>query len=169
MRYQPVLTIEALSADGCAAMSLGSPMGRTPRAFRPAAPLRAGRLTLILGTLVLGACSPGADGSPGTAGPGPDLAASSSGVCEAIAALPDLAVAQRAFTNLAHDALHGLAADPRLARSLSARVLETMQQVEADFDRPLDVAALTGDLNALHTSADAALEALGEEVPACAE
>ncbi len=119
--------------------------------------------------LVLGACSPGADGSPGTVSQGLGLGASSSGVCAAIAELPDVPRAQRAFTNLAHDALHGLAADQRLARSLSARVLEAMQQVEADFDRPPDVAVLTVDLKALHASADAALQGLGESVPGCTE
>jgi hypothetical protein len=95
------------------------------------------------------------------------LSASSVGVCEAIAALPDPAAAERAFTNVAHDALHGLAGDPRLSRSMSARVLEAMQRVEADFSRSADVATLSGDLAELHTSADSALEALGEEVPAC--
>ena len=157
-------TIEAPSADGCAAMSLRSPVGRMPRASRPAP-----RVSAVCLMLILGACSPAAGGSPGTVSQGPGLAASSSGVCEAIVALPDLPRSQRAFTNLAHDALHGLAADPRLTRSLSARVLEAMQQVEADFDRPSDVALLTGDLKALHTSADAALQALGESVPACTE
>jgi hypothetical protein len=95
------------------------------------------------------------------------LTASSSGVCEAIAALPDVSAAQRAFTNVAHDALHGLAADPRLDRPMSARVLEAMQKVEADFERPSGVAVLTGDLTALRVSADAALQALGDVVPTC--
>jgi hypothetical protein len=95
------------------------------------------------------------------------LTASSSGVCEAIAALPDVSAAQRAFTNVAHDALHGLAADPRLDRPMSARVLEAMRKVEADFERPSGVAVLTGDLTALRVSADAALQALGDVVPTC--
>ncbi|MGZ8528584.1 MAG: hypothetical protein ACXWWR_07290 [Candidatus Limnocylindrales bacterium] len=97
------------------------------------------------------------------------LPASSSGVCEAIEALPDQSSARRAFTNLAHDALHDLAADPRLDRSMSARVLEAMTQVEVDFSRPADVAVLTDDLTELHASANAALQALGVDVPACAE
>jgi hypothetical protein len=96
-----------------------------------------------------------------------DLSASSAGVCEAIAALPDPAAAERAFTNVAHDALHGLAGDPRLSRSISARVLEAMQKVEVDFSRTPDVALLSADLAELHASADSALLALGEEVPAC--
>ncbi len=95
------------------------------------------------------------------------LAASSSGVCEAIAALPDVSAAQRAFTNVAHDALHDLAADPRLDRSISAHVLEVMQQVESDFERPPDEAVLAADLTELRVSADGALQAIGEAVPAC--
>ena len=117
--------------------------------------------------LVLGACSPAAS-APQTADRGAlGLGASSSGVCEAIAALPDVSAAQRAFTNVAHDALHGLAADPRLDRGASARVLEAMQKVEADFEQPPDGAVLIRDLTELRASADAALQALGEAVPAC--
>jgi hypothetical protein len=52
---------------------------------------------------------------------------------------------------------------------MSARVLEGMEKVEADFSQVPDVAVLTDDLAELHASADAALQALGEEVPACAE
>jgi hypothetical protein len=88
-------------------------------------------------------------------------------VCEAIAALPDVPAAQRAFTNVGHDALHGLAADPRLDRALSARVLEAMQSVEVDFTQPSHEAALGEDLENLLVVTDAALEALGEKVPEC--
>lgn len=70
--------------------------------------------------------------------------------------------------NVAHAALHLLAADPRLDRSMSAGVLETMQKVEADFRHPPGVAGLTDDLASLHASANTALNAIGEEVPACA-
>jgi len=82
--------------------------------------------------------------------------------------LPDVSAAERAFTNLAHEALHGLAAAPRLDRSMSARVLEAMEKVEADFSQSPDVAVLTADLAELQGAADAALKALGVEVPACA-
>lgn len=125
------------------------------------------RWTIFWITLVLSACSPVASGSasPGTTSPG--LTAASSGVCQAIVALPDLSAAERAFTNLAHEPLHRLAADSRLARPTTARVLEAMQKVEADFAGSADAAALTDDLGELQASADAALLALGEEVPAC--
>lgn len=83
--------------------------------------------------------------------------------------LPDRSAAKRAFVNLAHQALHDLAADPRLDRSMSARVLEAMEKVEADFSRSPDVGALTDDLAKLLAAADSALRALGEEVPACAQ
>jgi hypothetical protein len=118
--------------------------------------------------LVATACSPAA-GASATLGPtGSALTASSSGVCEAIVALPDAAAAERAFINVAHQALHGLAADIRLDRPTSARVLETMQRVEADFSGT-DAPSLGRDLAALRVAADSALSAIGEEVPACAQ
>ena len=125
------------------------------------------RWILLSIALVLSACSPAGAGSGTPGQPSLGLSASSAGVCQAIAALPDTSAAERAFTNMAHDALHGLAGDPRLSRSMSARVLEAMQRVEADFSRTPDVAVLSGDLAELHASADSALQALGEEVSAC--
>jgi hypothetical protein len=119
--------------------------------------------------LVLSACSPGADAPATSSQTAIGLAASSAGVCQAIGALPDQTAAERLFTNVAHEALHGLAADPRLSRSVSARVLETMQTVEADFSGSTGASSLGDDLAELQVSTDAALRALGEEVPACAE
>lgn len=118
---------------------------------------------------MLSACLPAANASATPSQPGLGLSASSSGVCQAIAALPDLSAAEHAFINLAHAALHGLAADPRQDRSMSAHVLEAMQKVETDFRQSPDVAVLTHDLAELHAAADAALQALGVEVPACAD
>lgn len=117
--------------------------------------------------LTVSACSPlaGASATLGQSALG--LPASSSGVCQAIAALPDPSAAQRAFTNVAHDALHSLAADPRLDRSRSAQVLEAMQAVEVDFTEARDGAVLSEDLAHLLAVANAALQALGEQVPAC--
>lgn len=117
---------------------------------------------------VLTACSPG-ERLPAT--PTPlvlGLPAGSFGVCAAMAALPDRAAAERAFVNLAHGALHGLSVDPRLDRSKAARVLEAMQRVEADFSQSADVTVLGDDLTGLHAAADAALLALGFDVPSCA-
>jgi hypothetical protein len=125
------------------------------------------RWILLSIALAVSACSLGGAGSDTPSQSALGLSASSAGVCEAIAALPDPVAAERAFTNVAHDALHGLAGDPRLSRALSARVLEAMQKVEADFSRTPDVALLSGDLAELHVSADSALQALGEEVPSC--
>jgi hypothetical protein len=119
--------------------------------------------------LVLTACAPAAGASAVPAQPGSGLTASSSGVCQAIHALPDAAAAERAFINVAHQALHGLAADNRLDRRMSARVLETMQRVEADFSGATDAPSLGLDLAALRAAADGALRAIGEEVPACAQ
>jgi hypothetical protein len=119
--------------------------------------------------LVLAACAP-ASGASATLGPtGSALTASSSGVCQAILSLPDAVAAQRAFINVAHQALHGLAADNRLDRTNSARVLETMQRVEADFSGAADAPSLGSDLAQLQAAADAALGAIGEEVPACTQ
>lgn len=89
-------------------------------------------------------------------------------MCQAIAALPEVSAAGRIFTNVAHAPLHLLAADPRLDRSMSAGVLETMQKVEDDFRHPPGVTVLADDLANLHASADTALKAIGEHVPACA-
>jgi hypothetical protein len=119
--------------------------------------------------LVLSACSPGANAPAVPSQAAIGFAASSAGVCRAIDALPDVTAAERAFTNVAHEALHGLAADPRLSRSMSARVLEAMQKVEADFGGSTGASALSDDLAELQVSTDAALGALGEEVPACPE
>lgn len=119
--------------------------------------------------LLLSACSAVASASASPSQAALGLPASSSGVCQAITALPDLSAAERAFTNLAHDALHGLAADPRLDRSTSARVLEAMERVHTDFSESRALSVLTDDLVELHASADAALEALGVEVPQCAQ
>ena len=117
--------------------------------------------------LVVTACSPAASTSATPGEPGSGLTASSSGVCQATLALPDAAAAERAFLNVAHQALHGLAADNRLDRPMSARVLETMQRVEADFSGATDAPSLGVDLAALRAAADGALRAIGEEVPAC--
>lgn len=125
------------------------------------------RCSLASIALLLIACSPG---TPPSTTPSPlslDLTAAASGVCEAIVALPDLPAAKRAFTNLAHDALHGLAADARLDPTMSARVLEAMGKVEADFYPPSDATELSADLADLHASADAALQALGVQVSPC--
>jgi hypothetical protein len=120
-------------------------------------------------TLLLAACSPIASGSTVPSHSTLGLPASSSGLCATIAALPDVSAAERAFTNLAHEALHTLAAEPRLDRAMSARVLEAMQKVEADFGQAPELPVLTDDLEALHASAGAALQALGVEVPPCAQ
>lgn len=96
------------------------------------------------------------------------MAVASSGVCDAIRELPDVIAAQRVFTNVAHDALHGLAADVDVDRNKAARILETMQKVEADFGRPPDISTLTSDLQALRAAADAALGEIGQGVAGCA-
>ena len=118
--------------------------------------------------LTVSACAAVAGPSATSSRPLLGLTSSSSGVCQAIVALPDASAAQRAFTNVAHDALHQLAADPRLDRARSAQVLEAMQRVEVDFTQPSDDAALSQDLANLLAVTDAALGALGEKVPACA-
>jgi hypothetical protein len=127
-----------------------------------------GRPAMLMIALLLSACSPVTIGSVAPSQGPAGMAAASSGVCEAIQALPDVTAAERVFTNVAHDALHGLAADVRLDRTSSARVLETMQTVEADFRRPPDIPTLTADLEALQASADAALGEIGQGVTECA-
>ena len=138
---------------------------RVPRGTR-GFPWRSTAASVIL---LLTGCLPlaGAPASPSQDALG--LLTASSGLCETIAALPDISAAERTFTNRAHEALHTLAADPRLDRSVSARLLEAMEKVHTDFDQASDAAILTGDLGQLHASADAALAALGMEAPACEE
>ncbi len=92
--------------------------------------------------------------------------ASSTGVCAALAALPDERAALRAFTDLAHAPLHSLAGDSRLARSTSAAVLRSMTAVEDDFADARS-SRLAADLGTLRDATDAALGELGEAVPAC--
>ncbi|MDP9269584.1 MAG: hypothetical protein M3P14_01160 [Chloroflexota bacterium] len=145
-------------------MSLRSRVSLCVRSSRAPRPSNPAWITLLL----LSACSPVASPSATPSQPALGLPASSSGVCEAIGALPDVSAAQRAFTNRAHDPLHRLAADPRLGRSMSARVLEKMEKVEADFNQEPDVAVLTDDLAELHASGNAALQTLGEDAPPCA-
>jgi hypothetical protein len=123
---------------------------------------------MLMIALLLSACSLDATGSVGPSLGPAGMEAASSGVCDAIHKLPDVPAAERVFTNVAHDALHGLAADGRVDRTSSARILETMQTVETDFRRPPDIPTLTADLEALRVSADVALGEIGQEVAGCA-
>jgi hypothetical protein len=118
--------------------------------------------------VLLSACSLAAGASQTPIQSALGLPSASSGMCQAIAALPDLTAVESAITNLAHEALHSLAADPRLDRPVSARILEAMENVEADFSQTPDVAMLSADLAELRAATDAGLRALGLEVPACA-
>jgi hypothetical protein len=97
-----------------------------------------------------------------------DPTSASSGVCTARLALPDVAAAGRAFTDLAHEGLHRLAADSRLSRSKAAGILEAMERSEADLSDSPSAADLAPDLDALQIATDEALKALGQVVPACA-
>jgi hypothetical protein len=99
--------------------------------------------------------------------PAGDLTAASSGLCLAIAALPDATAAQRTFENVAHAALHALAAAPGLDRSTAAAVLESMQRVEGDFGTIATRKTLTADLQDLTQKADTALRAIGQSPPPC--
>lgn len=123
---------------------------------------------VIIAMFVSG-CTVGAHSSSASNGTAHGLSSAVSGVCEAAAALPDRATAERVFTNVAHEPLHGLAADSRLDRALSADILEAMQVVEEDFGGTADAGRLSGDLGALRTAAATALGAIGEIVPGCVE
>jgi hypothetical protein len=125
---------------------------------------RACAAAFVLG---LSACTAGAASSLGTDPSSRGLVAASSGLCHAMGALPDAPAAGRVFTNEAHEALHRLAADPRLARPMAARVLESMQKLEADLGGQPDATLLATDLAALRATADVALETLGVDVPSC--
>jgi len=131
-----------------------------------APPKRTVSLAVAAGVVLAGCGTPPSPAatSPSTSG---DLTAASSGLCLAIAALPDPAAAQRAFVNTAHAALHSLAAAPGLERRLAAEVLESMQRVEGDFATIATRKTLTADLQDLSDKADAALRAIGQAPPPC--
>ncbi len=80
--------------------------------------------------------------------------------------MPDATAAERAFENEAHEPLHALAADPGVDRSLAARLLESMERVEADFAES-SAPGLPADLATLRSVAGDALRSLGEAVPSC--
>ena len=124
---------------------------------------------LALGVVVLRltACAPASEpASSSVAAADPRLA--SSGVCDAIGALPaDRTGAIRAFQNEAHAALHSLAAAGGLDRAMAASVLETMGRVEYDISSGAPVDALAPDFGALLDAANAALNDLHIDPPAC--
>ncbi len=123
---------------------------------------------LLILMLSMVACAPGQTASATTGAGQSDPTAASSGVCQARLDLPDVTAAGRAFTDLAHEALHRLAADTRLSRSMAAAILESMERSETDLGHAPSPAALSTDLDALQVATDAALTALGETVPTCA-
>lgn len=124
-------------------------------------------LALLVASCGAGLVGP-SDATVDTGDPsGTRLEAATAGMCAATAALPDLAATRRAFVNDAHDALHALAADPRLTRSAAARVLEAMDLVERDFEWSAQATALAHDLAELSKAAAAALTGLAMDVPPC--
>lgn len=128
-------------------------------------------LELLALALVLASCGARFGGASVVAGsPGSSsapLVAAAAGLCAATAALPDLMGTKRVFVNDAHDALHTLAADPRLTRPAAAHVLEAIDQLERDFEASADVPAVASDLANLSTAAAAALQELGIDAPSC--
>lgn len=136
-------------------------LAMTATASARSLPRRGGAVVLVAATVLLAACTATSGSSPA------GLVAASAGVCHAIAALPDMTKAQRAFDNEAHEALHALAADARLDRAMAAGVLESMQRVEADFAQATGPDALGRDLSALLEAADDALAEIGQAVPGC--
>ena len=95
------------------------------------------------------------------------LIAAAAGLCAARAGLPDLTGTKRAFVNDAHDALHTLAADPRLTRSAAKHVLEAMDRLERDFDASAEAPSLASDLADLTAATSDALLELGIDMPSC--
>ncbi len=138
------------------------------RAVLPPAVVRLSAAAAV--ALLLANCAPAGEGAVTTPSPSGGLTSAATGVCAALAALPDTVAAQRAFSDDAHEALHALASAPGLDRALAAPVLETMQRVEADFATAPpspDASRLATDLASLHAAARAALAALNAAAPAC--
>lgn len=133
-------------------------------------PLRTSVAATALAAVLVGCgAAPSGSGAPASgdaAGDPTGLGAAATGVCDTVAQLPDVAAAERTFTNEAHDALHALAAVEGLNSGIAAAVLVSMSRVHADFSGAAEQ-SLADDLHDLHTAADNALLALGTEVPAC--
>jgi hypothetical protein len=127
----------------------------------------AAAVVLLPGCQSVGPATSGERASASGSGTGTDLAAASTGVCKALAALPDTKAAERSFENVAHAALHALAAAPTLDRALSAAVLESMERVEADFTTSGAGGRLRQDLEALLEDTNMALQAIGQAPLPC--
>jgi mono/diheme cytochrome c family protein len=93
---------------------------------------------------------------------GLDLVDAERGVCLAVGALPDdPGAARRVYSDRARLALHALAADSRMDRSLAGELLQAKARVEADLADDAAPADLRNDMVALEGVANAALRSIG--------
>jgi hypothetical protein len=127
-----------------------------------AAPLVLGGLIVLWSLLARPAPQPGS-----TVGV-PDHVEAATGLCHAIGLVADdRDGAVRAFTDEAHLALHALASDQRLQRSLAAELLQAKYAVEADLSAGASGQPLYDDLLTLYQATVAALDDIGAQIPAC--
>jgi hypothetical protein len=137
---------------------------------------RVGALALLLSWSLV-ACG-GNDASQPTPSPLPSgslgvvtsgaAAAAVQGLC-GVRDAPDAAVAKAAFYDRTHQELHVIAAAvEERDRQAAGSLLEAMQRVEAELERPLLPAGFATDVESLVGATRAALEAVGLGRPACA-
>jgi hypothetical protein len=133
-------------------------------------------VTVAVLALVAASCSDSAtvrdQRSPAGGADGPEIAALLA-LCSArdAAFADDVAVAEAAFEDEAHETLHHLAEEVEgIERAAAAALLRAKSDVEADFveDAP-DAAAVQGHVEALLDAMRDALEVVGIPAPACPE
>lgn len=138
---------------------------------------RRGGVWALSAALSLAACGGGSGGDASTPSP---LPSGSLGVVTPVAAAavlqglcgvrdaPDAPAANAIFYDRTHQELHVIAAaTEEQARSAAATLLEAMQRVEAELERPLLPAAFSADVESLVGATRAALSSIGLDAPGC--
>lgn len=138
---------------------------------------RRGGVLALSAALFLAACGGGYGGDASTPSPLPSgslgvvtpdsAAAAVQGLCD-VRDAPDAPAANAAFYDRTHQELHVIAAaTEERDRQAAGALLEAMQRVEADLERPLLPGGFSADVEALAGATRGALDAIGLDVPAC--
>ena len=137
---------------------------------------RGGVLALSV-ALSLAACGGGYGGDASTPSPLPSgslgvvtpdsAAAAVRGLCD-VRDAPDAPAANAAFYDRTHQELHVIAAaTEERDRAKAASLLEAMQRVEAELERPLLPAGFSADVDTLVGAARGALASIGLDAAGC--
>jgi hypothetical protein len=138
---------------------------------------RRGGVLALSAALSLAACGGGYGGDASTPSPLPSgslgvvtpgaAAAAVQGLCD-VRDAPDAPAANAAFYDRTHQELHVIAAaTEERDRQAAGVLLEAMQRVEAELERPLLPGEFSADVEALAGATRAALDSIGLDVPAC--